>query len=152
MTVFWCWKMTSVPTWACSTNYALKSAWLRLATGSTCAQMMLSSTPCKSQCALNLWICSCLQYFVDFSCTQQLVYINLFLWFLSLSWFNLVISFLWCLSTSLARNCLQDEPAPLAPRVDHLQLEGESIQVPKKGHGVPRCQKPLGRPNVANHD
>ncbi|CAL1160468.1 unnamed protein product, partial [Cladocopium goreaui] len=28
-----------------------------------------------------------------------------------------------------ARNCLQDEPAPLAPRVDHLQLEGESIQV-----------------------
>lgn len=28
-----------------------------------------------------------------------------------------------------ARNCSEDEPAPLAPRVDHLQLEGESIQV-----------------------
>jgi hypothetical protein len=80
----------------------------------------------------------------------------LFLWFLSLSWFNLVISFLWCLSTSLARNCSEDEPGPLAPRVDHLQLEGESIQVPKKGHGVPRCiscflvQKPLGRPTMIN--
>lgn len=105
MTVFWCWKMTSVPTWACSTNYALKSAWLRLATGSTCAQMMLSSTPCKSQCALNLLICSYLHYLVDFSCTQQLVYINLFLWFLSLSWFNLVISFLWCLSNFIHIPC-----------------------------------------------
>ena len=44
-------------------------------------------------------------YIVDFSCTQQLVYINLFLWFLSLSWFNLVISFLWCLSNFIHIPC-----------------------------------------------